>query len=229
MDGQTRKPDIKPQPSRKVRILDAAETLLAEYGFEAMTMRQVAKLAGVDIALASYHFGSKKGLFEAVMQRRADVLNALRREALSAAIAAAAPHPPSVEAIVDAFLRPILVREMTEDEGWCHYLELVAMVNASHRWGAEMMTKLFDPLVEEFLLQLRKVLPDASDDNFYWCYHFLSGALTLTFAQTGRIDRLSKGACRSDDLEGAYRRLADFASAGFKALCVPETAARAAE
>jgi len=51
-----------------------------------------------------------------------------------------------------------------------------------------MMTRCFDPVVHAFIAALRRVFPGCDDRERYWSYHFLSGALTLTFAETGRID-----------------------------------------
>src|SRR5208283_5345824 len=48
------------------RIMDAAEELFAEHGFDGVTVRQVTRKADVDVALAHYYFGTKKGLFDAV-------------------------------------------------------------------------------------------------------------------------------------------------------------------
>jgi AcrR family transcriptional regulator len=70
------------QPTKRDRILDAAEALFAERGYDGVTLRQIASEARVDVALASYHFGKKLDLFNAVFERRADALNRSRLEAL---------------------------------------------------------------------------------------------------------------------------------------------------
>jgi len=204
---------------RKDRILDAAEALFAKHGFDGVSMRKVADSASVDLALASYHFGNKRGLFDAVLLRRAEVLNEVRLTALARCQADADDNGPTVEAIIDAFLHPLLGCGLQEDEGWLHYFELVAQVNSSSEWGGQLMTKYFDPLVRQFMDALKVALPDADPANLYWCYHFLSGALTLTFAHTGRIDQLSDGAAKSEDMVGAYKRMVPFVTAGFKSLC----------
>lgn len=49
-------------------ILTAARTLFGENGFTKTSMRSIAAEAGVDVALVSYHFGNKRGLFTAVME-----------------------------------------------------------------------------------------------------------------------------------------------------------------
>ena len=81
------------------------------------------------------------------------------------------------------------------------------------------MGEHFDPLVEKFIAVLKAALPGCAPREIYWGYQFLSGALTLTFAETGRIDRLSGGLCESSDLDSVHERLAPFVAAGFRALC----------
>ena len=204
---------------RKDRILDAAEALFAKHGFDGVSMRKVAEDAGVDLALSSYHFGNKRGLFDAVLMRRAEVLNETRLAALERCKVEAGEGGPTVEAIINAFLEPMLAHGYQEDEGWRHYFELVAQVNSSFEWGGQLMTKYFDPLVRKFIDALKTALPNADAADLYWCYHFLSGALTLTFAHTGRIDQLSDGIAKSEDMVGAYERMVPFVAAGFRRLC----------
>lgn len=201
---------------RREAILDAAEALFSRHGYDGVTLRAIARRAGVDVALANYHFGPKRDLFDAVLMRRAEILNAWRSEALDAAIAQAAPAAPEIDAIIRAYLRPMLTGDHVSDEGWKNYFALIAYVNNSPEWGGQLMTQFFDPLIERFIEALRLSIPEAEPGDLYWAYHCLSGALTLAFAQTGRIDHLSKGVCRSDDLESAYEHIARFVTAGFE-------------
>jgi len=66
---------------------------------------------------------------------------------------------------------------------------------------------------------LKKALPDCAEGDIFWGYHFVTGALTLTLARTGRIDRLSGGLCKSDDYAAVKERMASFMAAGFLDLC----------
>jgi len=211
MDDQTR-----PRPER---ILDAAEELFALHGYDGVTLRQIARRAGVDVALANYHFGKKMALFQAVFERRAAYLNKARRDALHRCQGAAGAAGPSLEQIIEAFLRPLELAQETGDAGWRHYLALIAYINNSPYWGPRMMSHLFDALVQEFIAALGKALPEARQEDLYWCYHNLSGALTLTLAQTKRIDNLSGGLCRSEDLQAAYDHMIPFVAAGFREVC----------
>ena len=102
----------------------------------------------------------------------------------------------------------------------------IAQVNNSTEFGGLMMTRYFDPVVHAFIAALRSTMPDCDERDIYWSYHFLSGALTLTFAETGRIDNLSQGLCRSSDLDSVHERLVPYVAAGFRALCVRSAAAK---
>ena len=204
---------------RKELILDAAEELFAEHGFDGVTLRTISGAAGVDVALANYHFGPKRDLFDAVLNRRAEVLNQVRSDALDACIANADSEGPTVDDIIHAYLAPMGEIQGSADDGWRHYFALVAYVNNSSEFGRDVMSQYFNPLVKRFIDALRKALPDAEDEALYWGYHYLSGALTLTMADTGRLDTLSSGLAKSSDVEKGYAHMIPFIASGFRAIC----------
>ncbi len=202
------------------RILDAAEELFALHGFDGVTIRQVTRMAAVDVALAHYYFGTKRGLFDAVFLRRAAVINEARLKAIDDYQVNPGPNGATIEGFIQAFLDPVIERCVSGDPGWKNYLAIVARVNNTPRWGGETMARYFDPVIHRLIDAIRGIMPGAHDIDLYWSYHFLSGALTLTFAETGRIDLLSSGVCRSTDLEAVRARMAPFIAAGFEKICV---------
>lgn len=208
-----------PRSDKKVQILDAAERLFARFGYDGVTLRTIATEAGVDVALTSYYFGPKADLFDAVVARRGTVLNDARLNALRAAQAEYAPEPAPIERVVEAFLRPLAIAQESQDPGWRSYCALIAYINNSPALGKATMEKHFDHLVQQFIQALQLLYPDAPAVGIYWCYHYLSGALALTFADTGRIDSLSKGMCHSHDFTAAYNNMIPFVAAGFNAVC----------
>lgn len=199
-------------------ILDMAEDLFSKHGLHGVSIRDVANEAGVDTALLHYYFGTKRGLFDAVLQRRSEILNADRIASLDA-YAAAAGDGLTLEGVLEAFLKPLLDWGEKGGPGWKHYFALVSQANANPLWGGETMARYFDPVIHHLIDMLRRTIPDARDEDLYWAYHNLSGALTLTIGETGRLDRLSDGLCRSGDLKTAYATMVRFAAAGFRALC----------
>lgn len=206
-----------PKKTKKELILEVAERLFARRGFSAVSLREITGEAGVDVALVQYHFGSKQALFDHLLQRRAETLNRDRAARLEQVLGEADPAP--VERIIDAFTRPLLERITGDDPAWRAYFGMLAQVNNNPEWGGKAMSRNFDPLVLKFIDALQRALPDSDPADVFWSYHFLSGALTLTFADTKRIDMLSDGLCRSADFEAVHERLVPFVTAGFRALC----------
>ena len=208
----------EPKQHTRDRILDAAEELFAQRGYEGVSVRRIMSQAGADVSLAYYHFKSKRDLFDQVMLRKVETLNRMRLDALEAVERRHADDAPTVEEIIEAFTHPLLDLLANEHDEWKHYFQLIAQINSSSEWGGELMTRYFDPLVSRFIDALRKTLPECSDADLFWSYHFLSGALTLTFAETGRIDNLSGSVCRSSDMHSINERMPRFLAAGFRAL-----------
>jgi AcrR family transcriptional regulator len=202
----------------KEKLMDAAEKLFARRGFHGTSLRDITGEAGVDLALVNYHFGGKKPLLAAVLERRGAVLNEARLARLREVRAAAAPQPAGAEAVVGAFFDPILERLAHAGPGWHNYFSLLAWVNNSPEWGRKLMSKTFNATVREFIQALKDSLPDASAEDIYWGYNFLTGALTLSLAETGRLDELSDGLCRSTDVAALKARLGPFVAAGLEGL-----------
>ncbi len=203
-------------------ILNAAEDLFSKHGFYGVTIREVAREAGVDTALVHYYFGAKKELFDAVFIRRAEVWNSERVAAVDR-YAEAAGEAMTLEGLFEAFLRPPFQWSLKGGPGWKHYAALVAQTNANPAFGGETMARYFDPAILRLLELVKRLLPQGRDEDLYWAWHNLSGALTLTLGETGRLDRLSGGLCKSGDLDSACDYMVRFAAAGFRAVCGPKS------
>lgn len=198
------------------QILDAAEYLFSKNGLHGVTLRDVAQRVGVHTTLMHYYFEDKAKLFEAVFARRAGVTSGRRMEALERYEAAAGDNP-TVEGALHAFLDTDLDLYIQGGEPWMNYAAFCARVSNTPE-GAELMDVHFDPVVLKLVSILKRALPHYSDEDVFWGYHFVTGALMNTLARTGRIDRLSGGVCHSDDFEAVRKRIAKFMAAGFLAL-----------
>lgn len=110
---------------KRTRILDAAERIMLEDGYAAVTSRRVEAEAGLKL---HYHFGSVDDLFIAMVRRRGEGVVALLREALAAPeplrawwrlaadrrgnsllveMTAAANHRPALQAELGTFAREV--------------------------------------------------------------------------------------------------------------------------
>jgi len=216
----------KKPPTRKAeqraetmeQILDAAERLFSKHGLHGVTLKDVAKQVGVHHTLLNYYFADKKALFDTVFARRAGVTSGRRMTALDE-YEKSVGGKVTVEGALHAFLDTDLDTYITGGEGWKNYARLSAQVANTPEWGAELMDEHFDPVVLRLIGLLKKALPGASDVDIFWGYHFATGALVLTLARTGRIDKLSSGICKSEDFESVKQRMARFLAAGFMEIC----------
>jgi AcrR family transcriptional regulator len=213
-----RRPRIEGARETAPVILDAAEKLFSVHGFHGVTVRAVAVECGGDPALVHYYFGTKQALFDAVFARRATLINQDRMDAM-ARYEEEHGAGMTVEGVASAFLMPLLDRARHSDPGWRNYFALLALVNSSPGWGAVTMTSHFDVVVRRFIGLLERVLPDAGIDDLYYSYHFLTGALTLTLSDTGRLDQLSNGSACSSDMDAIAPRMIAWCAAGFRAVC----------
>jgi AcrR family transcriptional regulator len=200
------------------QILDVAEEQFSAHGLYGVTLKDVAKRTGVHHTLLNYYFKDKKKLFDAVFARRAVVTSTRRMKALDD-YEAACGGKPTVEGALRAFLDTDLDLYIEGGKPWKNYGALSAQVSNTPEWGAELMDKHFDPVVLRLIDLLKRALPNCSDEDIFWGYHFVSGALLLTLARTGRIDKLSGGRCKSEDFAAVKKRMAAFMAGGFLTIC----------
>jgi AcrR family transcriptional regulator len=232
-DAMKGKPVPKKAPTRRKRtstskaeqraemieqILDTAEYLFSKHGLYGVTLKDVAKHVGVHHTLMNYYFDDKKSLFDRVFARRAVVTSERRMRAL-AEYDASTKGKPTVEGALRAFLDTDLDLYIEGGEGWKNYAALGAQVANTPEWGAQLMDEHFDPVVLRLIGLLKRALPDCAAVDIFWGYHFVTGALLLTLARTGRIDKLSGGLCKSEDFPAVKERMASFMAAGFAAIC----------
>src|SRR5258706_15425661 len=92
----------------KTRILDAAEQLFMEHGFEATSLRQLTSASGGNLAAVNYHLGSKEELFQAVLTRRLDPMNQEGIEPLERIARDAGGKPVSCQKILFTMRSPAL-------------------------------------------------------------------------------------------------------------------------
>ncbi|MFV3076798.1 TetR/AcrR family transcriptional regulator [Niveispirillum fermenti] len=198
-------------------ILDTSEDLFSQLGYFGVTIKDVADKMGIHPALIHYYFDGKQALFDAVFERRVEYAVTTRTAALDEYEAAVGDHP-TVEGVLRAFYEGAFDIYINGGDGWRNFGRIFAQVNNAPGYGAEKMDTYFDPLVLRLLKILNKALPDATQEDLFWCFQFTSGAYTLILSRTGRIDRLSDNLCSSDDFEAARQRFVTFMAGGFEAL-----------
>lgn len=199
----------------KTRILDAAEKLFADKGFEATSLRDITAEADVNLAAVNYHFQSKDSLIDAVIARRILPVNVRRLEMLEAA----GPNP-TVEQIVEAFIAPVLERDI---------LPLLPMIGRAFTSPDMFLFRIFKkhlaPVGERFHAALEIALPSISQSERTWRFLFMAGSMSHVLSWSHIIGEMTNGTCNADDRKDVAARLVRFIAAGFRA---PEPAQKGA-
>jgi AcrR family transcriptional regulator len=143
------------EPSTKERLLDAAEVLFARKGYDAVSIREIAGDAGVNLAAVNYHFQGKENLYREVLRRRL----APKREMLLAAIAkveAAGDEAPRLEMLIRAFVGTHL-EDALGTPGGLMGLHLMSREMSEPRHGARV---LFRELIGPVRARIRKLFAE---------------------------------------------------------------------
>ena len=210
---------LKPPKETQLRILDAAEELFMQHGFEGASMRMLTARAGVNLAAVNYHFGSKDALIEAVFRRRLDPMNAQRLAELDRLEAEADGKPLAAEAIIRAFLGASL--RMVEDarNGGRNFTRLLGRAYTEPAKPIrQLIGRMYAPAMERFKSALARALPELPRDELVWRMHFMFGTLAYTLAATDTV-QLIAGAKPEDryDPRVLENRLVAFMNAGLLA------------
>ncbi len=194
----------------KDKILDIAERLFGEQGYEATSLRNVIFEAGVNLAAVHYHFGSKEELLDAVVLRGTTPLNEERVALLDRYEREAAPAPAPIENVIRAVLAPTF--RMAERNP-----QFVKLMGRVHGEGLmpTMVKRHFQPLVERFMDAARRALPDLPPDELFWRVQFMFGAMSQVLRGPHLFDK-PEGYVESG-AEEMVERVVSFMAAGFHA------------
>src|SRR2546423_13653606 len=202
----------------KQRILDAAESLFMEHGFEATSLRSITAAAGVNLAAVNYHFGSKEELFQAVLTRRLDPMNHARLSLLTRLEAAAAPQPLSCEKILTALFVPALTLARDPERGAKDFLRLLGRAYADPApFIRQFLSTQYAQMIARFKTAFARALPNLPRKELSWRLHFIMGALSYTLAGTDALKLIAElNPHETDNDEILLRRLAPFLLARLK-------------
>ncbi|HEY3528851.1 MAG TPA: TetR family transcriptional regulator [Nocardioides sp.] len=175
-------------------ILAAAHRRFLEDGYDRVTLRAVAADAGVDVALISYYFGSKKGLFGAAMALAANPPDLLAREMhgplnslperLVLTVARAwddAETGPSLRTFLEAVVRDPNVargfREMMEQEMLPSIADRIGGDAAATRRAALVASQLAGLILTRYLLRVEPIASMPAPELARWMAPSLRSAL----------------------------------------------------
>jgi AcrR family transcriptional regulator len=201
----------------KGRVLDAAEALFMEHGYEATSLRAITTAADANLAAVNYHFGSKEELFEAVLTRRLDPMNQRRVALLAGLEQEAGGHAVRCDRILAALFFPALELARDPERGGSNFLRLLGRAYADPApFIRHFLSEHYAEMIARFKEAFARALPQLPRRELSWRLHFMMGALSYTLAGTDALKLIheiapTEGGANDELL---LRRLAPFLLAG---------------
>ncbi len=203
--------------STKNKILDAADVLFADKGFNGTSLREITSQANVNLAAVNYHFGSKKELIKAVMSRYMDELSPQLESALSQICQAEVK--PNLHEVFSAFSEPLLNLNKFKDNGTSTFLQLLGRGYTDSqgflRW---FLTTQYPNVFTNFTQAVKIAYPELSTEEMFWRLHFTMGTIVFTMSSSeALIDIAQNDFDNNLDIAGVIERVIPYVAAGVAA------------
>jgi len=198
----------------KERILDTAEKLFAQNGFDNVSVRTIMAEADLNLALAHYHFKSRQLLIQEVLKRRLTALNEERLRLLMDLLVATAR--PTVRQVLRSFLKPVI--DLLE--GHPEFARFLGQVYASPDQDLRLyFGSFFTDVLHQYSAIMRKLLPENLSESQLICRaHFLFGAMSYTISNFHDVELISEGRAEVLRGEALLDELVSFCEAGLTAV-----------
>lgn len=211
-------------PDTRCRILDSAEELFAAQGIAATSLRALTRAADVNLAAVHYHFGSKEGLLDAVLERRARAVNS-EREAELERRSAAAGAPLGVEEILHVFVLPGRRQQPDAAARGRTLSRLLAHIHAESPELVESLSrKHFGSVMALFVEALQHALPHIPAAEVAHRFRFSVGALLHVFSANFDLDSIPGHPVAISQEDELVEQLVGFLAAGMRAPSAVPTA-----
>ncbi len=164
----------EPHPDTRQRLLDHAEQLFAEHGYDAVSIRDLCQAAGVNLAAVNYHFGGKEALYGEVIER----LMTAKRDRFLAVIASQRPDAEGdLESLLGAFFRTHFEDALSSPRGAAFIKLLVREIHHGEPERIASIRALLAPLWQELARSLLVVAPWLDARSAAWVVGSLHGQL----------------------------------------------------
>jgi AcrR family transcriptional regulator len=199
-------------------LLRNAVTLFSRSGYNAVSLRDIAKASGANVGSLTYHFGSKAKLLREVYERHTVPMNARRRELLGEALRIS-DADQRLMAILRAYVVPAFVSSSEGDGGGAEFTRMRAVLSAEGNPDAQaIIADAFDETSRAFIKALADCVPGAPLGGLVWRSQFLLGSLYYALINPDRVTRLSGGTVDGNDREAAVNQIVEASYASFRSL-----------
>ena len=207
---------MAPRTSTKEKILDVAEGLFAEHGFNDTSLRTITGRANVNLASVNYHFGDKKTLVRAVLDR---YLEALMPSIKTSLMELNTRDSYTMEEVFESLRLPLRALNDVRPNGTALFMLLVGRgytdVQGHLRW---FITTRYEEVLKLFTASIMKANPELTEDLLFWRLHFTLGTCVFTMASSQALSELAQSKFEKEvDIKSVVDLLIPYLSAGMSA------------
>ena len=170
------------------RILDAAEVEFAAHGFVETSVRTITAKAKVNLAAVNYHFGSKKGLIQAVTDRFLDPLTQHLQVQLNAYEESANKirgDEQELRVLFDILAQSCQYVAQHNHHSLAVFARLInTAYSQSQGHLRKHLTQQYGASFLYFMKLLRKHMPAMTNEQFFWRFHYLLGILVFSLSSS---------------------------------------------
>ncbi|NGZ15216.1 TetR/AcrR family transcriptional regulator [Vibrio aestuarianus] len=174
--------EMASRSSTKDKILDVAEGLFAEHGFNDTSLRAITSKAGVNLASVNYHFGDKKTLVRAVLNRYLEAFMPAVNEAL---MTLNTQEQYSMADVFESLRAPLRYLNDLRPNGTSRFMLLIGRgytdVQGHLRW---FITTRYSEVLSLFTQSVLKANPSLTPETLFWRLHFTLGTCVFTMASS---------------------------------------------
>jgi AcrR family transcriptional regulator len=207
----------------RILLLNTAERLFGQNGVTATSLREVMKVADVNMAMVHYYFKNKDGLLDAILERRLVPINKARLNLLGQYALEAGGQPLGMDDIIKAYVEPFIRLRDKADEGGADFLKLFAWLRMEPNFAYhQLMKKHLGDSLTAFQKELKRSLPDKTDEELNWKWAFLGGTVVMTITLMDQIDWFNDEGDMGGSADWIIKNLVNYTSAGFQSNFIPE-------
>lgn len=203
------------------RLLDAAEELFAERGFDGTSIRDLAAAAGCNIAAVNYHFGGKERLYEEVWRRHLLSMRDIRLESINKVLSESGGKPvleDLLRSCARAFVGPLM------DESGGRLMRLMAREMLDSHLPADMFGKeVIEPTLTAMQQALGKACPGLDASKVPLVVFSLVGQLLHTIRIKSMTHSIDDRALEMFEPDKVIDHIVAFTAAGIQAYAEGKT------
>jgi AcrR family transcriptional regulator len=206
----------------KERLLDAAEELFAEKGFNGTSVRDITTQANGNVAAVNYHFGGKEKLYEEVFLRHMKAVTEIRLKTIKE-VMSQTDHEITLEELLKefsiAFLKPFL-----DEATGSRFIRLMIQEMTYPRLPKAMFIReIIEPTIKALGNALSRIIPDLEPKQVMLATMSLAGQLLHIIRIKEMFDIEELTSHQILNFDEIIEHIVDFTAAGIRSMVKAES------